>query len=104
MVTGDELDGHRLALWLVDGDSDWLVWGTARREGDHLVLDRNTEVPFPILPEWLERIEAVAEGELRRDVLEGADYLLKLWVGPLPDGTDTADFLPTGLRLVDGDS
>ena len=102
MANPEELDGRRMALWLVDGDDDWLVAGTAHRQGRELVFEYQGKPLLPIGPDLLERVEAVLDEDLRRDVLLGAEYLLKLRIGPLPGQVDQADLQPTGLRIADG--
>jgi hypothetical protein len=87
-----ELDGARFAIVLVDIDRDdhSLLIGTARRDGDGLVLDWSPERrPFPIPTDTLHRVKPVTSDDAEfLDLVDGADYLMYLGVGPLPDDVD----------------
>lgn len=91
---------RRIALLLCaetpDGEKDWAVFpGVVRVRGDALVLERPGDQPDIELPrEWYERIQPVAETV--REILQGADYVISLSVGPVP--ADSSGFAPFGLK------
>jgi hypothetical protein len=96
-----DLDGQRFALWLVNGPEDQAVFGgfTARLENGGLFLHRPQSPPFEVRPEWAHRIRKVGtEDQGVRDILLNADYYLRLTVGPIPEGEDSASYLQTYLK------
>jgi hypothetical protein len=74
-------------------DESAVFGGHLRWNGTQLEVERNNEVPFKIREEWIERIRLVENDEVR-NILLGADYYLRLAIGPRPDGEG---FVTTGL-------
>jgi hypothetical protein len=96
-----DLDGRTLAVLLLDGEGDdhHVVWGEVRLEHDAVVLqDAVGAHTMTLLDDWLARIEP-SPPELRERLLEGAEFWLRLSVGPLPSDADSGEFMFTGLRL-----
>lgn len=94
-----ELDGKSLALLLAGEDEDWSVLrGTVRRDGEALLLDHSeSEQPFAVQLEWLDRIKPVPAD--LSEILMGADFFLLLSVGAMPEDADPRDYIHTGLKL-----
>jgi hypothetical protein len=53
-------------------------------------------VSFEVPDDALERLQRVKEEV--KDVFSGADFFIPLTVSPLPEGTEPADFIATGLK------
>jgi hypothetical protein len=93
-----KLDGKVLSLWLTDQDGESAVFsGIARWNGSTLVLERTPDSPLEIRPEWHDRIQIVANEEVR-EILLGADYFLQLSVGDMAAEGTTECFDQTGLK------
>jgi hypothetical protein len=93
-----ELDGKLFTLWLTDDQKESAVFaGTARWTGTQLQLDRVPNPSFEIRAEWQDRIRAVPNEEVRQ-ILLGAEYYLRLYVGSLPSGSNETEFEQTGLK------
>lgn len=100
MVKPAQLVGRRLALLLQgedeQGQDDWAVFtGTVREDGGRLFLDRE-QGALDLQKDWIERVQPV-EPEVS-EVLLGADYVLSLSVGTLPDDVSAEGLEPTGLK------
>jgi hypothetical protein len=92
------LSGKAFCLWLTDEKDESAVFGGRLQwNGTQLQVERNNGVPFEIREEWIERIRPV-ENDVVRNILLGADYYLRLAVGPKPEGEG---FVTTGLRWPD---
>lgn len=93
-----QLNGKSFAIVLIDEKEEGATFhGTARWNGETLVIDRGKGKPqFEVRKEWYERIQAV-KGPVAKAILEGAEFWLRLQVGPLPEG-DTSDYDKTGLK------
>jgi hypothetical protein len=97
-----ESDGKPFTLLLTDDYEHSAVFsGVARWEGSKLVLDRSPKPQFEIRSEWHERIQPVAN-EKAREILLGADYFLRLYVGSLPEGSAPTEYEQTGLKWPKG--
>jgi hypothetical protein len=93
-----KLDGKLLSLWLTDQDGESAVFsGIARWNGSTLVLERNSDSPLEIRPEWHDRIQFVANQEVR-EILLGSDYFLQLSVGDMAVEGTPEGFQQTGLK------
>ncbi len=93
-----ELDGKPFTLWLTDKDDESAVYsGIARWNGSTLLLERAPNPDFEIRSEWHERVQAVTNQEVRQ-ILLGADYFLRLYLGELPPGTSREAYELTGLK------
>jgi hypothetical protein len=96
-----ELSGRPFTLWLTDEDGESAIFsGVARWDGSTLLLDRSPKAPFEIRSEWHERIKPVTN-EQAQEILLGADYFLRLYVGKLPDVTASNEYEHTGLKWPD---
>ena len=72
--------------------------GTLRRAGVSYEFHRGENSPtFMLEHEWIARIKPVTED--LKETLMGADYMLSLTVGPIPDNVDLSELVPTGLRI-----
>ena len=99
------LAGKQLAVVLVftpkTGDEEWSTFSgpLIEREGV-LFVDRGEHgPPFEIRDEWLPRIKPTPAAV--SDIVNRAEYYLKLFGGPKPDDADPGEFVPTGLKLPD---
>ena len=97
-----ELDGKILAILLceeTDGKRQASCHtGSIRRSGAGYEFHREDgSVSLNLTTEWLKRIQPVPD-ELK-DVLLGAELVLSLTVGPIPDGVDSSDLVATGLKV-----
>ena len=93
-----ELDGKPFTVWLTDDHDESAVFsGVARWDGSKLVLDRSPKPLFEVRSEWYECIQPVTTEEARK-ILLGADYVLRLYVGTLPDGPVPPEYKPLGLK------
>lgn len=93
-----EVEGHVLAVWIVDtvGSDDELIWGVARRDGESLVVDwDHDQPPLPIPADTLHRIKRIDDDTLKAGVLEGADFVTFLRSGTMtPDAGSDGRLLP----------
>ena len=95
-----ELNGRRIALLFYDvlKDEAATVTGVGAVRGETLFVEFDDQTPsFEVAPEWLDRIEPVADAELG-EPLDGAEFYLSLRVGKLPEDTSPDDFWPIGLK------
>jgi hypothetical protein len=94
----DQINGKSLAIVLSDDKGEGATFhGTARWDGETLVIDRGKGNPdFEIRKEWYERIQPV-KGPVAKAILEDAEFWLQLRVGPVADD-DTTAFEPMGLK------
>jgi hypothetical protein len=103
MIDLTHIQDKKFAVILVedDGTEDgkWtVVTGVARWRDGHLFVHRGMDVPeFPIPDETLDRVKPVLPEV--REILEDAEFCVTLSVGPLPEGADPSQYIPTGLRL-----
>lgn len=97
-----DIAGRSIALLLVgennEGEPECAVFlgHVERADGELQVNLGEGRGPFPLTPEYLERIEPVKDEV--REILLGADLLLSLSVAPLPDDAGEGEFQPLGLR------
>jgi len=93
-----QLNGKSFAIVLTgEKDEGATFYGTARWNGERLVIDRGKDKPpFEVRKEWYERIQPV-KGPVAKAILEGAEFWLRLQVGAQPAG-DTSDYEKTGLK------
>lgn len=93
-----ELEGKRIALVVTDERDESVAFtGTARWDGDRLVMLRNKpDRPVQIHEEWHQKIRATPEDS--KNTLLGAEFFLTLSVGDLPAGADESEFQKTGLK------
>lgn len=98
----NELNGKSFTLWLTDESNESAVYGrwVARAHQAGLVLERGADESFEVQQEWQDRIQKVESDEVRK-ILMGADSFLRLWVGKLPDDTNSSFFVKTGLKWPD---
>jgi hypothetical protein len=96
-----QLNNKSFAIVLVDEKQEGATfYGTARWNGEVLIIDRGKDKPpFEVREEWYERIQPV-KGPVAKAILEGAEFWLRLNVGPLPD-EDTSGYQKTGLKWPD---
>ena len=97
-----ELDGKILAILLCDdaaGEEEVFCHkGKIRRSGAAYEFYREDgSVSLKLTPEWLNRIQPVPDA--LKDILLGADLVLSLTVGPIPDGIDSSTLDATGLKI-----
>ena len=79
-----DLHGKAFTLWFTNEANESAIFpGVARYDGPTLVIERALSVPFEIQPEWYEQIQTVKNQDAR-NILQGADYFLRLYVGDLP--------------------
>jgi hypothetical protein len=97
-MTIDFYDGSKFTILLVDEDDEHVVFGgwTASVQEGKLLLRKMDEQMFQVLSEWIGKISKIEDEEVR-EILEGADYLLRLTVGSLPTDISDSEFLRTGL-------
>ncbi len=87
-----------MTVWLTDYAGESAVFpGIARLDGSTLFLDRTSGAPFEIHAEWHERIRAVPNDEVKQ-ILQGADYFLRLFVGCCSEEKGAKEYEPTGLK------
>ncbi len=97
-----EIVGRSIALLLsgenTEGKPEYAVFRGLVEEADGKLQINLGEGrgALPLSPDYLERIRPVKE-ELR-EILLGADLLLSLSVGPLPEDAAPGEFQPLGLR------
>ena len=105
-VSVSEVDGKRLAIVLLDSETDeqTLLVGFAHRAGETLVVDRgSSERGFAIPVTALPRLRRVDQSNQElSELLERAEFLLYLSVDPMPEGADPADYEQTGVNLNEG--
>lgn len=100
-----DFDGRAFALLLMgttpDGEDDWVVFsGTAQVDHDGLRVDRGSEAPaFHVAPHLVPRIRPTTPEQ--REILLGAEFVLPLTVGALPDDADPNEYVATGLKWPD---
>lgn len=100
-----DLDGRAFALLLMgttsDGEDDWVVFsGTAYVDQEELRVDRGSlEPPFRVAPHLVPRIRPTTPEQ--RDILLGAEFVLPLVVGVLPNDADPNDYVAAGLKWPD---
>jgi hypothetical protein len=101
-MNASDFNGQRFALWLINDDDESCVYGgfVAKFENGELFLHRPGTPPFEVRPEWMHRIEKV-ENETVREILDNADYYLRLTLRPVPEGEDLASYFQTGLKWVE---
>lgn len=98
--------GHSIALLLVAENNAgkpecMLVFGRIAGEGPDLWVDLGKDrTSLPLDQDYLERIEPVTS-EIK-DIMCGAEYMLKLFVGNLPEDADTSEYMPLGIRWKSG--
>lgn len=102
-----QLHGKRIAMvmWATkpDGSDDVAVLaGSADWDGRRLcILREPPDPPFPVLPEWFDRVKPVPE-ELRKILLD-AEYHFSVLVGNMEDAGDRDALVKTGLKWPGGD-
>lgn len=100
-MTRSELEGKLVALLVVgedaEGEADARVFvGRCRCPDGAVELDRGAaHPPVKLFEEWLGRMQLVPESV--RNILQGADYVIRLSIGSLPDD-DLSGFVQMGLR------
>jgi hypothetical protein len=101
MLKKSDVLNRPLALLLVsDNDGTAVETGVVREVGGGLEFEHGGEPPsFPLPPDALERIRPVdPENAEVRAILGGADFVLTLTVGDLPEGRSSEEGIPTGLK------
>ena len=95
-------DGRSLALLLwgktEDGKDDVAIFiGTLRNEGGGLCMIQADGSPVTIRPEWYDRIKPVSDSEIA-SVLRGAEFVLSLSIGDLPETLNPAELESLGVK------
>ena len=92
--------GKKIALVVIDSDGESGVavfTGVLGGTPSEPVLEREeVEVPVPLQSEWLERIQAAPMKV--REILLGAEYLIRLSIGQLPPDANIDAYKAVGLR------
>lgn len=97
-IDRNEFIGKRIALvlWQAPDDAAYAVGTVAMRDGAYSLEFADGRAPFPLRRKWFARLlKANAETD---DIFDGAEYILSLSVGELPDNTASSELTPTGLR------
>ena len=92
----DRYIGKQFTLLLTDEEGEVVAYGgwTASLSGETLLLERPGD-KMKLEPDWLQRIQPISDDQSRK-LLLGADFVIRLSVGPNPREEDTD--IPTGMR------
>lgn len=101
IIDTNEFIGKRIALLLWQGPNDAAyAVGTVAEQGGEYTLEFADGTPaFPLEIDWLLRLAKVNAETY--DLFDGADYVLSLSIGNLPESVDPSELTPTGLRWPD---
>ncbi len=103
IIDANEFIGKRIALvlWQAPDDAAYAVGTVAVRDGAYELEFTDGTAPFPLQKSWFPRLlKASAETD---DIFDGAEYILSLSLGELPDNTATSELMTTGLRWSEDD-
>lgn len=102
-IDGNEFIGKRIALvlWQAPDDAAYAVGTVVAENGLYALEFADGTAPFPLRMNWFPRLQkGSAETD---DIFDGAEYILSLSLGELPDNTASSELTPTGLRWPDED-
>ena len=100
-IDGNEFIGKRIALvlWQAPDDAAYAVGTLSVQDGEYSLEFADGTAPFPLRRKWFSRLQkGSAETD---DIFDGAEYILSLSLGELPDNTASSELTSTGLRWPD---
>jgi hypothetical protein len=95
-----EIENKKVAVLMISEEEEY-IWfsGKAKYKEDKIIIERDKKsLDFVVPQSAYERIRK-CEGELK-EVFEGCDYLITLYVGSLPDDADLSQYQDTGLKWL----
>lgn len=102
-INGNEFIGKRIALvlWQAPDDAAYGVGTVAVRDGAYSLEFTDGTAPFPLRTKWFPRLQKGSSET--DDIFDGAEYILSLSVGELPDNTASSELTSTGMRWPNKD-